>query len=123
MKLKRLGHLAILWLVAMAISALTFSRIYDDFPSVSEIVGTSLIYGVLALPFSFLHSVTFHGSEALRVFGGGFLLLIASYWTALGVSQIAYIRQGSKISLLVSIIIVLVSSFRWLYYAMAMSGI
>ena len=123
MKLKRFVHLTIFWLVAIAVSALTFFRIYDDLPSLAEIIIGSLVYGFLALPFSFLHSVTFQGDIALQVFGGSFLLLITSYWIVLGLVQCLYIRQGGKVWMLISAGLILISSFRWLYYAMAMSGI
>ena len=123
MKLKRFSHLTLLWLMAIAISSITFSQIYGEVPSVSDIIIGTLIYGVLALPFSFLHSIMFQGTEALRIFGFSFIILVLSYWIILFGSQIVYIRRGGKCLFLVCAVIVLISSFRWLYYAMAMSGI
>jgi len=123
MKLKRFGHLLLLWVLAIAVSTVKFSQIYDELPSASETLLGHLVYGVLALPFSLLHTVTFQGSEALRIFGFGFFLIIVSYWGVLFGAQLIYIRRGGKLLLAFSTIIILMSSFKWLYYAMAMSGI
>jgi len=123
MKLKRFGHLLLLWVLAIAVSTVKFSQIYDELPSASETLLGHLVYGVLALPFSLLHTVTFQGSEALRIFGFGSFLIIVSYWGVLFGAQLIYIRRGGKLLLAFSTIIILMSSFKWLYYAMAMSGI
>ena len=123
MKLKRFSHLLFMWLVAICVSSLSFLRIYDTFPSASEIIFGHLVYGALALPFSFLHSVTFQGVEVLRMFGLSFVLLFSMYWIILFGSQMFYINKGGKLLLFFISIIILISSFRWLYYALAMSGI
>jgi len=123
MKLIRFSHLFILWLVAIGVSTIVFVKTYNEFPTISDVIFGHLIYGILALPFSFLHSVTFHSGEVIRIFGFSFFLLILSYWSILFGCQLIYIKRGGKLLLLISTIVILISAVRWLYYAMAMSGI
>ena len=113
----------LLWMMAAAISTAYFYFHWDHWPDVNEIIIGHTLYTLLAMPFSFLHTITFFDGSALRIRGLPLIMLLTGYWAAIIYLHVKYLRTGSLIFIIFLGIIMVISAIRWLYYSVGMMGI
>ncbi|MBL4806184.1 MAG: hypothetical protein JKY31_02725 [Rhodobacteraceae bacterium] len=119
--LKRTGHLIAIWGLCVAISAVWFHNRWSQWPDGDDYILQAML-AIIALPTSFAHTL-FHDGAVLRIFGRPLLALLVVYWGVMIGLQVIYIRKGHRKYLLIFAILAMISALRWMYYAVAMSGI
>jgi hypothetical protein len=113
-------YIPILWISAALISIVSFYFHGGYWPSVGDAIIGHTLYTLLAMPFSFVHTVTFYDGAALRIFGLPFIALLFGYWGTLIYLHVKYLKNREVKYLTLLAVIILLSSVKWLYYSMAL---
>ncbi|MEZ5691036.1 MAG: hypothetical protein R3D71_05160 [Rickettsiales bacterium] len=121
--MKKFLSIILLWLMAIAISTTSFYFHWNHWPDIAEMIIGHTLYALLAMPFSFLHTITFFDGSALRVHGLSFIMLLIGYWAVLIYLHIKYLRTEKLIFILFLGVILIISAIKWLYYSVGMIGI
>ena len=124
-KRRALVSLLVVWTIATFVSEICLRSIYDDtdLPLLSSIA-TSSAFGLVSLPMSFLHLFMLKGTGIIDVSGRpGLLGLCFLYRCGLSALQFLTITRRSKLLLLTTGILILLSAPYWAYYSQALMGV
>lgn len=108
----------LLWLLALLISAASFIAITNTLPTTHEFLLGHTLYAIPAMSNSFLHIIKFY-DDAGPHWDVFFWLLTGLYWAIIITCHYWYFEEREGKYILVIAFFVLVSSVKWLYFAVA----
>lgn len=107
------------WLLGICISIVIYIAVQNIFPSWMELLLAHTVYAIPGMPNSFLHTIGFY-DDSMAHRDLLFWLLCALYWAMLGTVHYWYFEEGREGKyMFVIIFFVIGSSFKWMYYAIA----
>ncbi len=110
--------LVMVWVLAISISIVSFIALQKAYPPYLDVLLGHTLYTIPAMPNSFLHLIGFYMDSAAHhdLF---FWLLAGAYWAAIGAAHYWYFEEREGKYVLVIALLVLSSSVKWLYFAVA----
>lgn len=112
--------LIMIWVLSVFISVTAYTAVQNTFPTGMEVLLGHTLYAIPAMPNAFLNTIGFYNDNAAHR-DLLFWLSCAFYWLLLGVVHYWYFEENREPKYLAVIaFFTLVSSFKWLYFAVAL---
>lgn len=111
--------LIMVWVLAIFISVVGYVAFQHTYPSWQELLLGHSIYSLGAMPNAFLHMISFYPPDNTAHVDIFFWLLASLYWAMIATIHYWYFQEKEPRYVGVIAILVLLSSLRWLYFAVA----
>ena len=114
--------LVMIWVLGIFCSITSYIALQNAFPSWEQVLLGHTVYAIAAMPNAFLHMVGFYPADNMVHKDIFFWALTALYWATLGTVHYWYFVEHEPKYLIVVLLFVGLSSFKWLYFATSFIG-